>query len=129
MSVDDEEGFFDRSPGGTVILRFADRGAATLAALALGGALTLAQTSTGTAPLRTAPVEKFTVNPGFRDWTRAVLAGTTIISGNSSNRGGLFGIDAVAGTLKWTLRPPGTASGNPFVATAPAGSGGMAVAP
>ena len=38
--------------------------------MALGGALTLAQTAPGIAPLRTAPIEKFTVNPGFRDWAR-----------------------------------------------------------
>jgi outer membrane protein assembly factor BamB len=104
-------------------------GAAALAVMVLGGALTLAQTSPGVAPLRTAPVEKFTVNPGFRDWAPAVIAGTTIIGGNSSNRGGLFAIDAVAGKLKWSFRPAGTASGNPFVATAPAISGALAIAP
>ena len=98
-------------------------------AIALGGALLLAQTAPGIAPLRNTPVEKFTVNPGFRDWARAVLAGTTIIGGNSSNRGGLFAVDAVAGKLKWTFRPAGTASGNPFVATAPAVSGGLAIVP
>jgi outer membrane protein assembly factor BamB len=106
-----------------------DRGAATLAVMALCGALALAQTTPGIAPLRTAPIEKFTVNPGFRDWAPAVLAGTTIIAGNSSNRGGLFGVDTVTGTVKWTFRPVGTASGNPFVATAPAVSGGIAIAP
>jgi len=88
-----------------------------------------AQTALGIAPLRTAPSEKFTVNPGFRDWSPAVLAGTTIIGGNSSNRGGLFAVDAVAGKLKWAFRPAGTASGNPFVATAPAVSGGLVIAP
>lgn len=97
-------------------------------AIALG-ALTLAQTATNIAPLRTAPTEKFTVNPGFRDWAQTVLAGTTIIGGNSSNRGGLFGVDTVTGKLKWTFRPTGTASGNPFVATAPAVSGGIAIVP
>src|SRR4029077_15794100 len=94
-----------------------------VAVMALGGALTLAQTAPGITPLRSAPTQKFTVNPGFRDWSRPVLAGTTIIGGNSSNRGGLFAVDAVAGTLKWSFRPTGTASGNPFVATAPAVSG------
>jgi outer membrane protein assembly factor BamB len=97
--------------------------------VALGGALVLTQAAPGVAPLRTAPTEKFTVNPGFRDWAPAVLAGTTILAGNSTNRGGLFAVDAVAGTLKWTFRPTGTASGNPFVATAPAISGGIAIAP
>ena len=97
-------------------------------AIALG-ALTLAQTVTTISPLRTAPTEKFTVNPGFRDWAQAVLAGTTIIGGNSSNRGGLFGVDTVTGKLKWTFRPTGTASGNPFVATPPAVSGGIAIVP
>jgi outer membrane protein assembly factor BamB len=97
--------------------------------IALGAVLTLAQSAPGIAPLRTAPVEKFTVNPGFRDWARPVLAGTTIIAGNSSNRGGLFAVDTIAGKLKWSFRPTGTASGNPFVATAPAVSGGVAIVP
>ena len=97
--------------------------------MALCNALTLAQPAPDIAPLRTAPIEKFTVNPGFRDWAPTVLAGTTILGGNSSNRGGLFAVDAIAGKLKWTFRPTGTASGNPFVATAPAVSGGLAIAP
>ncbi|HUE85960.1 MAG TPA: PQQ-binding-like beta-propeller repeat protein [Vicinamibacterales bacterium] len=104
-------------------------GATTLAVMALGGALTLAQSSPGIAPLRTTPVEKFTVNPGFRDWAPTVRAGTTIIGGNSSNRGGLFAVDAITGKLKWTFRPTGTAIGNPVVVTAPAVSGGLAIAP
>src|SRR5678815_2124015 len=104
-------------------------GAATLAVAALAGALALAQTGPGVAPLRTAPTEKFTVNPGFRDWAPTVLAGTTIIGGNSSNRGGLFAVDTSTGKLKWSFRPTGTASGNPFVATAPAVSGGLAIVP
>src|SRR6188472_1746439 len=91
----------------------------TFALLALS-ALTLAQSTSPIAPLRTAPIEKFTVNPGHRDWAPTVLAGTTIIGGNSSNRGGLFAVDTIAGKLKWSFRPTGTASGNPFVATAPA---------
>jgi outer membrane protein assembly factor BamB len=118
-----------RTRDATVTFRFADRGAATLAVMALGGAVTLAQTAPSIAPLRTAPIEKFTVNPGFRDWAPTVLAGTTLIGGNSSNRGGLFAVDTVAGKLKWSFRPTGTASGNPFVATAPAVSGGIAIAP
>lgn len=109
--------------------RFADRGATTLAAIVLGTALMLAQTSPDVAPLRTAPIEKFTVNPGHRDWARTALAGTMIIGGNSSNRGGLFGVDAVAGTLKWSFRPTGTASGNPFVSTTPAVAGSVAIVP
>ena len=109
--------------------RRADYGATTVAAMALCNALTLAQTAPIIAPLRTAPTEKFTVNPGFRDWAPTVLAGTTIIGGNSSNRGGLVAVDAIAGKLKWAFRPTGTASGNPFVATAPALSGGLALAP
>jgi outer membrane protein assembly factor BamB len=88
----------------------------------------LAQTAAIT-PLRTAPVEKFTVNPGHRDWTPTVIAGTTIIGGNSSNRGGLFAVDTATGKLKWAFRPTGTASGNPYVATAPALSGGLAIVP
>jgi hypothetical protein len=98
-----------------VTVRFAASGATTLAVVALCGALMLAQTAPSIAPLRTAPIEKFTVNPGFRDWAPTVLVGTTIIGGNSSDRGGLFAVDTIAGTLKWSFRPSGTASGNPFV--------------
>lgn len=104
------------------------RTAATLAAITLGATLTLAQTPT-IAPLRTRPIEKFTVNPGHRDWQATVIAGATIIGGNSSNRGGLFGVDLATGTLKWTFRPTGTASGNPFVATKPAVAGNVVMAP
>jgi outer membrane protein assembly factor BamB len=103
--------------------------ATTFGVIALGGALALAQTATSIAPLRTAPVEQFTVNPGHRDWAKTVLAGTTIIGGNSSNRGGLFAVDTITGKLKWAFRPAGTASGNPFVATAPAVSNGLAIVP
>jgi outer membrane protein assembly factor BamB len=112
-----------------VKFHFADCAVTILAVTALCGALAAAQTTSAIAPLRTPPVEKFTINPGFRDWAPTVLAGTTIIGGNSSNRGGLFAVDAIAGKLKWTFRPTGTASGNPFVATAPAVSGGLAIAP
>lgn len=101
--------------------------AATLVVIA--HVLTLAQTATSIAPLRTTPVEKFTVNPGHRDWGPTVLAGTTIVGGNSTNRGGLFAVDTITGKLKWAFRPTGTASGNPFVSTVPALSGGLAIVP
>ena len=52
-------------------------GAATVGVIALGGTLVLAQAATSIAPVRTAPVEQFTVNPGHRDWAKTVLAGTT----------------------------------------------------
>ncbi len=104
-------------------------GATTFGVIALGGVLALAQAATSIAPLRTAPVEQFTVNPGHRDWAKAVLAGTTIVGGNPSNRGGLFAVDTITGKLQWTFRPTGTASGNPFVATAPAVSNGLAIVP
>ena len=100
-----------------------------LAAIALGGAVALAQTVPGITALRTAPVEKFTVNAGFRDWAPTVLVGTTLVGGNSSNRGGLFAVDTTTGKLKWTFRPTGTASGSPFVAAAPAASGGLVIVP
>jgi outer membrane protein assembly factor BamB len=93
-------------------------------------ALAMAQSnSSSIGPLRTAPVEKFTVNPGFRDWGPATVAGTTIMAGNSSNRGGLFAVDMVSGKLKWAARPTGTGSGNPFVSTAPAVSGEIVIVP
>ena len=109
--------------------RFSHRSGPILAVVTLAGALAIAQPATPIAALRTTPTEKFTVNPGFRDWARPVMTGTTIIAGNSSNRGGLFAVDTVAGKLKWTLGPTGTASGNPFVATAPAVSGDLVIVP
>jgi outer membrane protein assembly factor BamB len=101
----------------------------TLGVLALGGGLVLAQTATGIAPLRTAPVEKFTVNPGFRDWGPTVIVGTTIIGGNITNRGGLFAVDATTGKLKWSFRPTGTQMGNAGVSGAPVVSNGLVIAP
>ena len=71
----------------------------------------------------------FTVNPGFRDWGPTTIAGTTIIGGNSSGRGGLFAVDTVTGKLKWSLRPTGLFHGSPFVATRPAVIGGTVVVP
>jgi outer membrane protein assembly factor BamB len=88
-----------------------------------------AQTSPSITPLRTSPKETFTVNPGHRDWTEAVISGTTILSGNSSNRGGLFAVDITSGKLKWTARPAGLPGGNPYVATMPAISGNLAIVP
>ena len=79
--------------------------------------------------LRSSPTEKFTVNPGFRDWAPAAVSGTTIVAGNSSNRGGLYAVDTVSGKLKWTARPVGLPRGNPFVATAPAIAGDLVIAP
>jgi outer membrane protein assembly factor BamB len=79
-------------------------------------------------PLRTMPAEKLTVNPGFRDWGPATVAGTTILAGNQTNRGGLFAIDMLTGKVKWTHRPvfgTGTAS----VSTAPAVSGDVVITP
>ena len=79
-------------------------------------------------PLRTAPAEKLTVNPGFRDWGPATVAGTTILAGNPTGRGGLFAVDMLSGKVKWTHRPvfsTGTAS----VSTPPAVSGDIVVTP
>ena len=76
-------------------------------------------------PLRTAPTEKLTVNPGFRDWSPTTIAGTTILGGNSSNRGGLFAVDTLTGKVKWVYRPAG--SRNPTFATAPVISGDIVI--
>jgi outer membrane protein assembly factor BamB len=79
-------------------------------------------------PLRTVPAERLAVNPGFRDWGPTTIAGTTILGGNPSNRGGVFAVDMLSGKVKWTYRPvfkTGTAS----VSTAPAVSGDMVITP
>lgn len=85
------------------------------------------QASSNMAPLRTAPTEKLTVNPGFRDWGPTTVAGTTILGGNITNRGGVVAVDMLTGKVKWTYRPVfnGTAS----VSTAPAVSGDIVVTP
>jgi outer membrane protein assembly factor BamB len=93
-------------------------------------ALAMAQPNTSSiAPLRTPPVEKFTVNPGHRDWTQATVTGTTILSGSPNNRGGLFAVDIVSGKLKWTARPSGMSTGNPHVSTVPAVAGDVVIVP
>ena len=105
------------------------RRGSTLAGVLLCTALTFAQSDPSSIqPLRTTPTEKLTVNPGFRDWGPTTIAGTTILGGNPTGRGGLFAIDMATGKVKWTLRPVfngGTAS----VATAPAVSGDIAITP
>ena len=89
----------------------------------------LAVSAQSISPIRSTPVEKFTVNPGHRDWAEAAISGTTIVGGNSSNRGGLFAVDTVSGKLKWTARPTATARSNPFVATRPAIAGDVVIVP
>lgn len=104
----------------------ASRGASVIAGVALGTALAIAQSgSLAIAPLRTAPTEQFTVNPGFRDWGPTTIAGTTILAGNSTNRGGLFAVDMLTGKLKWTARPPGNRGSG--VGTAPVVSGDIVI--
>jgi outer membrane protein assembly factor BamB len=78
--------------------------------------------------LRTAPTETLTVNPGFRDWGPTTIAGTTILAGNSTNKGGLFAVDTLTGKLKWTSRPAALRYGL-SVSTAPAVSGDVVVTP
>ncbi len=79
-------------------------------------------------PIRNRPVETLTVNPGFRDWSPAAVAGTTILAGNQTGRGGLFAIDMLSGKVKWAYRPAfsrGTAS----VSTPPAVAGQLVITP
>ncbi len=73
-------------------------------------------------PVRTKPVERLTVNPGFRDWSPATVAGTTILAGNQTGRGGTFAIDMLSGKLKWAHRPD-FSTGTASVSTPPAVSG------
>ncbi len=79
-------------------------------------------------PLRTAPVEKLSVNLGFRDWGPATIAGSTVIAGNQTGRGGLFAIDTVTGKARWTYRPV-FSSGTASVSMAPAVAGTLVIAP
>jgi outer membrane protein assembly factor BamB len=101
------------------------RGGAIVGAV-LCSALALAQSGPSpVGPVRTAPTERFTVNPGFRDWGPTTIVGTTILAGNATNKGGLFAIDALSGKVKWTSRPTGNV--NPQVSTAPAVSGDIVI--
>ncbi len=79
-------------------------------------------------PVRSAPTATFTVNPGFRDWGPATVAGTTILAGNSTNKDGLFAVDTLTGKLKWTSRPAALRYG-PSVSTVPAVSGSVVMVP
>ena len=102
------------------------RGGCAIVGAALCTVLVLAQSGPPSiGPLRTVPTEKLTVSLGFRDWGPTTIAGTTILGGNSSNRGGLFAVDTLTGKVKWTSRPTG--NGNPWVATAPAVSGDIVI--
>lgn len=101
-------------------------GGGAIAGISLCTVLALAQSNPPSLqPLRTTPTEKFTVNPGFRDWGPTTVAGTTILGGNVNQRGGVFAVDTLTGKVKWTSRPTG--NGNPWVATAPAVSGDIVI--
>ena len=96
---------------------------------ALCSVLGLAQSGPGPIrPLRTAPVETLTVNPGFRDWGPAAIAGTTILAGNQTGDGGTFAIDTLTGKVRWAHRP-NFSSGTGSVSTPPAVSGNIVVVP
>lgn len=88
----------------------------------------LAQQEPTPQPLRKAPSEKFAVNPGFRDWGPATVAGTTLLAGSPTGRGGLFAVDMLSGKLKWTYRPV-FKSGTASVSTPPAVSGDVVITP
>jgi outer membrane protein assembly factor BamB len=103
------------------------RGGGVLVGVALCPVLVFAQpASPPIQPLRTAPVERLTVNPGFRDWSPATVAGTTILGGNQTGRGGTFAIDMVSGKVKWAHRPD-FSSGTGSVSTPPAVSGQVVI--
>ncbi len=79
-------------------------------------------------PLRSAPAERVTVNLGFRDWGPATVAGSTVIAGNQTGRGGLFAIDTITGKARWTYRPV-FSSGTASVSTTPALAGTLVITP
>src|SRR6187455_619481 len=105
---------------------FLRAGVVTIAS-ALSTVLLLAQPAP-VSPVRTAPTEKMTVTAGFRDWSPITIAGSTILAGNPTNRGGVYAIDAVSGKVKWTVRPTFN-GGTAAVSTAPAVSGDIVITP
>jgi outer membrane protein assembly factor BamB len=111
------------------LLNLTRRGGCAIVCGTLCSVLALAQAdSSANGALRTAPTEKLTVNPGFRDWGPTTIAGTTILAGNSTNKGGLFAVDTLTGKLKWTSRPAALRYGL-GVSTPPAVSGSIVIAP
>jgi outer membrane protein assembly factor BamB len=105
------------------------RGGGAFAGAALCTVVALAQPDpSAIQPLRTAPTEKFAVNPGFRDWGPTTIAGTTILGGNQTNRGGLFAVDVASGKVKWTYRPE-FSTGTASVSTTPAVAGDIVITP
>ncbi len=79
-------------------------------------------------PLRSLPAEKLVVNPGFRDWGPATVAGATILAGNQTGAGGIFAIDTLSGKVKWSFRPV-FSSGTASVSTPPAVSRDIVITP
>ena len=103
------------------------RGSGALGGVALCSVLGLAQSAPRVIqPLRTTPVERLTVNAGFRDWSPATVAGTTILAGNQTGRGGTFAIDMLSGKVKWAHRPA-FSTGTGSVSTPPAVSGEIVI--
>ena len=100
------------------------RGSGALGGVALCAVLGFAQ-SAPPLPLRTTPVERLTVNAGFRDWSPATVAGTTILAGNQTGRGGTFAIDMLSGKVKWAHRPA-FSTGTGSVSTPPAVTSALA---
>ena len=101
----------------------------TMLGVALFTALGFAQTDPARIqPLRKAPVEALTVNPGFRDWSPITIAGTTILGGNQTGSGGLWAIDMLTGKVKWAFKPV-FSTGPAGLSTPPAVSGGLAIVP
>lgn len=105
------------------------RGAVSMVAAACCTTWLFAQAGTpAVRPLKTMPVEKLTVNAGFRDWGPATIAETMIVGGNQTNRGGVVAVDMSTGKVKWSYRPT-FASGTASVSTPPAVSGGLVITP
>src|SRR5262245_6861559 len=101
----------------------------TITRYVLFATLALGQSDPATlSPLRTQPAEKLTVNAGFRDWSPTTIAGTSIVGGNQTNRGGVFAIDTLTGKVRWTFRPTFN-GGTAAVSTAPAVSGDIVITP
>ena len=88
---------------------------------------TRAQEGSTVHPVRKAPVEALTVNPGFRDWSPTAVAGSTIVGGNQTGKGGLVAVDARTGKVKWTYRPV-FKSGTASLSTPPAIAGDLVIA-
>lgn len=74
-------------------------------ALVLAALLASASTLTAQTPVTATPLPAMEVKLRFRDWGPLTLAGTLMLTGNATGRGGIVAVDTVTGRQKWEYLP------------------------